>query len=98
MIFSLIVCAAVIGIAYYHYAQGFFSAMISAVICVIAAVMAVSLHERAVLSSLKGAGAEYAVAGTLIVMFAVIYVTLRTTFDKVVPGQIRLPVVVDRVG
>src|SRR5438034_5006086 len=98
MLFNVLVLAAVLGIAYYHYAQGFFSATISAVIAVIAAILAVSLHEPIVTSLLKGAAADYASGLVMLVVFALTYIILRTIFDKAVPGNIRLPVAVDRVG
>src|SRR5215208_6218494 len=98
MIFSIIIIALVGGIAYYHYAQGFFSATISAIIAVVSAILAVSYHEPIVTSLLKGAAADYAIGMVMIGIFALSYIVLRTLFDKAVPGNIRLPVPVDRVG
>lgn len=98
MIFTIIIIAAVGGIAYYHYAQGFFSATISAVIAILAAVLAISYHEPLALAVMGGRFADYAIAVTLVATFAVVYLLLRTLTDKAVPGQIRLPVIVDRIG
>src|SRR5438067_853723 len=93
MIFSIIILLLVGGIAYYHYAQGFFSATMSAMIAVVAAVLAVSYHETLVLTLLKGKFADYAIGMGMIAIFALIYIVLRTVFDKAVPGNIRLPVI-----
>src|SRR3954470_23615949 len=98
MIFGLIIVLLLGGIAYFHYAQGFFSALLSAVCAVTAAVLAVGYHEAIVLSLLQGKVADYANALCLVAIFAGVYIVLRTLLDKVVPGNIRLPVAVDRVG
>src|SRR6266498_5672917 len=98
MIFNVIILAAIGGIAYYPYAQGFFSAFFSAIIAVIAAVMAVSYHEPVVINLLAGKMGDYANSMVLIAIFAGVYMLLRVLMDKAVPGNIRLPVIVDRVG
>src|SRR6476620_6623566 len=98
MIFGIIIIAAVGGIAYYHYAQGFFSATFSAIIAIIAAALAISFHEQVVMSLLGGKMADFANAMVLVGIFALVYILLRTLTDKAVPGQIRLPVIVDRIG
>ena len=98
MIFTIIILALLAGITYFHYAQGFFSATISAIIAVIAAVMAVSYHEPLALALMGGKAAGYAIAITLVAIFALVYILLRTLTDKAIPGQIRLPVIVDRIG
>src|SRR5439155_3910136 len=98
MIFNILILAAIGGIAYFHYAQGFFSATMSAVIAILAAIMAVSYHEPVVSGLLGGKMGDYANSMVLVAMFAIVYVGLRVLMDKAVPGNIRLPVVVDRVG
>ncbi len=98
MIFNILIIAAVGGIAYFHYAQGFFSAFVSAVIAILAAVMAVSYHESVVTGLLGGKMGDYANAMVLVALFAGVYLLLRVLLDKVIPGQIRLPVIVDRIG
>jgi hypothetical protein len=98
MIFGIIIIAAVAGIAYYHYAQGFFSATFSAIIAIIAAALAISYHEQVVMGLLGGKMADFANALVLVAIFALVYIVLRTITDKAVPGQIRLPVIVDRIG
>src|SRR5688500_4840937 len=98
MILGVVIIALLAGVAYFHYAQGFFSATLSAICAVIAAVIAVGYHEVAVQSLLQGAAADYAHALCLCAIFGGVYIGLRLLFDKAIPGNIRLPVMVDRVG
>src|SRR5439155_19770597 len=98
MIFSIIIILLVGGIAYFHYAQGFFGAFFSAAIAAIAAALAVSYHESLALGLLGGKAPEYSGALCLVAIFAVVYIGLRTLFDMAIPGMVRLPVAVDRVG
>src|SRR2546423_1117275 len=98
MIFGILILAIVGGVAYYHYAQVFLSAPMSAMIAVIAAALAISLHEPIVASLLKGKFSDYAHGLALIAIFAAVYMILRVLVDKAVPGQVRLPVIVDRIG
>ena len=98
MIFNVILIAAFGGIAYYHYAQGFFSATISAIIAIIAAVLAVGYHENLVATVFQGNMADYSTAVSLVGIFAITYILLRTLTDMAVPGNLRLPVPIDRVG
>src|SRR6266516_2357009 len=85
MIFGIIVLAIIGIVGFFHYVQGFFSATLSSVITVIAAVLAVSNHEQVVEAVLGGKAANIAHGMTLAVMFGVIYLILRLLFDKMVP-------------
>src|SRR5438552_5869445 len=98
MIFNILIIAAIGGIAYFHYAQGFFSAFFSAIIAILAAVIAVSYHESVVTGLLGGKMGDYANSMVLVALFAGVYIVLRVLMDKAVPGNIRLPVIVDRIG
>src|SRR6476646_2733973 len=98
MVFSIIVILIVAIIAFFHYLQGFFSATISAICAILAAVLAVSYHETVVESFLGGKFGNVAHAMTLAVMFALIYLILRILFDKMVTGNLRVPAIVDKVG
>lgn len=98
MVFSIIVIVLIAAIAYFHYTQGLFSATLSAIIAVLAAVLAFSYHETIVYSLLKGKVADYAHGLVLVALFAVIYIVLRVIFDKAIPGNVQLPLFVDRVG
>ncbi len=96
--YSLIVIILLGTIAYFHYVQGLFSATLSAILAVVAAVLAFSYHETVVDALLKGKFADQAHAMVLVAMFAGIYIVLRLIFDKLVPGNLRFPAIVDRIG
>lgn len=98
MIFSILIIILVAVIAFFHYTQGFFSAAISALLAIISAVIALSYQEVIVNNWLKGKFADEANAIVLIVTFAVCYIILRFIFDAVIPGNIRLPLLVEKVG
>jgi len=98
MILSILIIAVVAGIAYFHYAQGLFGATISVTIAIIAAAVAVGYHENLVNALLGGAVGDYATGGALAAIFALVYIVGRLITDKAIPGNVRLPLMVDRVG
>ncbi len=98
MIFGMIILALVAGVAFYHFVQGFFSAMISAVLVLICAMVAVSYHEPLAEAVFASVMPNFAHAVALVGLFAVPYVVLRMATDRLVPGNIRIPVIVDKVG
>ena len=98
MIFPILVLILVGVIAYFHYVEGLFSAMISAFCAVLAAVIAFSYHETIIFTLLKGKVANYAHAMVLVALFALTYLILRVIFDKAIPGNVRFPLYIDRVG
>ena len=98
MLLGVIVLVLVGVIAYFHYVQGLFSATISAICAMLAAVITVSYHENVINSLLKGAMAGYAEGMILVAMFALIYVILRVIFDNLIPGNVRYPLLVDKIG
>lgn len=98
MIFGLLVMLMFLAVIYFHYTQGLFSSTISAILSVLAAVLAFSYHETVAEVILKGKSGNTSEAITLVVLFAVIYVTWRMIFDKVVPRGIRLPASIDKMG
>ncbi|HEY7090916.1 MAG TPA: hypothetical protein VH518_22660 [Tepidisphaeraceae bacterium] len=98
MLLSVVVLVLVGAVAYWHYVQGFFSATLSAILAILAAVLAFSLHEPIVRSLLGGKMADQAHALVLVALFVIIYTIFRIIFDKAIPGNIRLPVMVDKVG
>ena len=97
MLFTVVILVAFGAIVFIHYIQGFFSATLSAILAAIAAVIAFSYHESLV-PLYGGHAADYASGISLLVLFAVIFIVLRVVFDKAIPGNIRLPVTVDKVG
>ncbi len=98
MILNVIILILIGVIGFFHYVQGFFSATISAILAIIAAVLAVSYQETLIDMLLKGKMADEANAMTLCVLFAAIYITLRLIFDKAIPGNLRFPAILDKVG
>ena len=98
MLFSIIILLLLAVISFFNYVQGFFSATISAIIAVIAAVLAVSYHETLIALVFKGKVADESVAISLALIFGGVYFILRLIFDKAVPGNLRFPSTVDKVG
>src|SRR5262249_41944895 len=68
------------------------------VCAILAAVIAVSYQEVVVESLLKGKFADYANASMTFVLFVLSYVILRTLFDRLIPGNVRVPLMVDKIG
>ena len=98
MILLAIVIILVLVVAFYHSMQGFFSATLSAIIAVIAAAVAFSLHEPIVEALIGGKMSNTAHGMVLIMLFTVTYLALRILVDSMVPGNIRLPAMVDKIG
>jgi hypothetical protein len=98
IVFSIVVILLIGVVVFFHFVQGFFSAAISAMISVIAAVLAVSYHETVVNLLSKGTMADYAHPMVLCGLFAVVYLVLRVIFDAAVPGNVRIPSTIDKVG
>jgi hypothetical protein len=97
MIFAGLILLLIGAITFFHYTQGFFGAAISAILTVFAAIIAVSYHEMLV-PLFGGAAADFASALSLMGLFLIIYILLRVAFDKAVPGNVRVPVIADKVG
>jgi len=98
MIFTLLVIALVGVIAFFNYIQGLFSATLSAVMTVLAAVMALAYHEQIVGIVMKGNLADAAHSIVLSATFAVTYLILRVIFDRTIPGNVRYPLLLDKIG
>jgi hypothetical protein len=97
MVFSIAVILLVGAIAYFHYVQGFFSATLSTIITVISAVLTLSYQEK-VVNLFNGKFPDVSTALVLCVMFAIIYTILRVIFDSLIPGNVRVPVILDKAG
>ncbi len=98
MIFNLIIFLLIAAVTFFHYLQGLFTATISAILAIFAAVLAVSYHEWIIERFLQGRFADYAPAIVMVAMFSVVYFALRVLFDKLVPGYVHVPVLADKVG
>src|SRR4051812_38541526 len=98
MILGPAILLSILAIGYWHYVQGLFTATLSAICAILAAIVAVSYHESIIAMLLKGAIANQAQGATLVFLFAIVYVLLRQFFDRLVPGNVRYPVLMDKVG
>jgi hypothetical protein len=98
MLFAIFIFLLLLAVVFFHYLQGFFSATLSAFFAVIAAVVAVSYHEWVVEQFLGNAMGDWGPPLVTLGMFAVTYLIFRLIFDKAIPGQIRLPSTMDKIG
>ncbi len=98
MLMGLIVILVIAAVAYFHYVQGFFSATLSAMFAIVAAVVAFGLHEWIVSSFVAAYVPDLGSALVLVVVFALVYIILRVIFDKYVPGNVAFPLMIDRIG
>ncbi|WP_428938800.1 CvpA family protein [Fontivita pretiosa] len=98
MLIGLVAILLVGAIAYFHYVQGLFSATLSAILAIVSAVLALSYHEVLVWAVLRGKVADQAHALMLVALFAACYTILRVIFDSAIPGNVRLPVLLDKIG
>lgn len=96
--FSILMILVILLIAYLHFMQGFFSATISAIYAVLATALAISTHESVVEKYLGGRMADSAHAMMLISCFVVFYFVPRIITDSFVPGNLRLPPTLDKIG
>jgi hypothetical protein len=97
MILTVVVIILVGIIAYFNYLQGFLSATMSAIIAGVAASLALGWQET-VAQQLKGKIPDVGNAFATVVIFAAAYGILRLISDKSVPGNIQLPLMVERAG
>ncbi|MGD0389169.1 MAG: hypothetical protein ABSC42_09460 [Tepidisphaeraceae bacterium] len=98
MIFSLILFAFAGVIAFFHYTQGCFSATISAILAAVAATLALGWYEQVAPLLFNAKVYDQAASISLVLIFAVAYILPRLAVDSLVPGNVRLPVIVDKVG
>lgn len=98
MILSILAVILVIGIAYFHWVQGLFSAAISMALALLASALAIGMHEWVATSLLGGAMADYANGMIACVIFAAVYGIGRIFFDMFVPGNVSVPFYMDKVG
>jgi len=85
-------------VAFFQYVQGFFSATISAIAATIAAIVAMGWYETAVPLIFNAKIFDSAAPIALVVIFAVTYLVIRLVIDALVPGNVRVPFIVDKVG
>jgi hypothetical protein len=98
MLFTIFILLLLGAVVFFHYVQGFFSATLSAIFAVIAAVIALSYHEWVIEQFVGDAMGDWGPPLVTLLMFAVTYFVFRVVFDKMIPGQIRLPSTMDKIG
>ena len=98
MILSIVVIILVGLVAYLHYIQGLLSGLISVVLALIASAMAMSYYEWLAETLSGGKFNDTAQGICLLAIFALVYLVGRTVFDKFVPGNVRLPHLVNSIG
>src|SRR5580700_826654 len=97
MVFSLILFALCGIVAFFIYTQGSFSAVISAILAFVAAVIALGWFEQVAPLIFSAKLYEQAASISLVVIFAAAYIIPRVIIDSLVPGNVRLPFIVDKV-
>lgn len=98
MLFCLILVALTGVVAFFQYTQGFFSATISAILVVIAAVVAMGWYEQAAPYLFYAKIYDQAASISLVLIFAITYLVLRLVIDSLVPGNVRVPFIMEKVG
>jgi hypothetical protein len=98
MILSIVLILFVGLIAYLHYLYGLLSGLISVVLALVATAVAMSQYEPMAAAMSGGKYNDQAQGICLIALFALTYLIGRVIFDAVVPGNIRLPHLVDGIG
>lgn len=98
MIFTIIILAILAGVAYYHYVQGMFTSAISAFCAFLATLVAFGYYEQVIAMAGQGKMADYAPGLVLMVLYAAAYIVLRIILDSAVPGNILVPLYVEKAG
>ena len=99
MIFSIVIAVLVLGIAYFHWVQGLLSGLISVVLAVSAATLALGMHESVVAGILGGKMADSANGMMLCLIFGLVYGIGRILFRLADTRKTsRLPLYLDSVG
>lgn len=98
MIFTVIILAILVGVAYYHYVQGMFTAAISTFCAFLATLIAFGYYEQIVGLAGQGKMADYAAGMVLLMLYGATYIVLRIILDAAVPGNILVPLYVEKAG
>jgi hypothetical protein len=97
MVLSIVVILFVLGVAFFHYIQGFFSATLSAILAIVSAVLALSLQETLIEGPLAGTAPEWMPSITLLLLFAS---STSSPHDlrQAHPGNVRMPPLLEKLG
>ena len=95
---AILVIVTIAGVAFIHYTWGLFGATLSAICVVVAAMLALGWQEWVVTTLLAGKFADSANGLVTVGLFAMIYLVLRVLLDQLVPGNVRFPLLLDKIG
>jgi hypothetical protein len=98
MVLSIVVILLVGIIAFFHFTEGFLTALISAISAVLAAALAVGYCEPVVANVFHATMADCSDSIALVLLFVVGYTVIRMLFDKLIPGNVRTPATLDKVA
>jgi hypothetical protein len=98
MILSVVLILFVGLVAYLHYIQGLLNGLISVVLALIATAVAIGQYEPLATAVSGGKYNDQAQGICLVALFALTYLIGRLIFDKMVPGNVRLPHLVEAIG
>ncbi|MEZ0264932.1 MAG: CvpA family protein, partial [Phycisphaerae bacterium] len=98
MTLSIVFIVLLLLIGYWHLMQGMFSGLISAVLAIVAGAAAFAYFEPLANVLAGGKFNDMAHGVCLLSLFAGVYLLLRSIFDSLVPGNIRVNSTFDKVG
>ena len=98
MWFSLFAVVLILTITFFQGLQGLFSAVITCFLTILAAALAFGLYEDVYYAALLDRQPDHGRAIALMAVFVVSLLILRTVFDLMITGNMRFPVLVDRIG
>lgn len=98
MWFSLFAVVLILTITFFQGLQGLFSAVISCFLTILAAALAFGLYEDIYYAVLLERQPDHGRAFALMAIFIVSLLILRTVFDMVITGNMRFPILLDRIG
>ncbi len=98
MWFSLFSSVLILAITFHQGLQGLFTAMITCILTVLSAALAFGFYEDLYFAVLADRQPDHGRALTLIAIFVITLLVLRTIYDKLITGNLRFHVYVDRAG
>lgn len=98
MVFTITVIALIIAITFFLALHGLFSSFIMMVLTILSAALAFGWYEDAYFGFARQYMREYGEAVSLVALFVIFLTLLRVLFDKIVPGNMVIPINIDRIG
>ncbi|MBP7933106.1 MAG: CvpA family protein [Phycisphaerae bacterium] len=98
MWFSLFAVVLILTITFFQGLQGLFSAVISCFLTIMAVALAFGLYEDIYYAFLLERQPDHGRAFALMAVFILSLLILRTVFDMLITGNMRFPILVDRIG